>query len=497
MRGWKWIAGAMVVMAVLVSACGGGDDSSSDADETSTDVAVDEPTEDGTEEPADDEPTEVEDEPIESALSADDLEAVVLSGWDMIWDEDFSSLLGLYTEDCRAQLVVEDFEATLGVGVDNLEQLGIDTADIGVEVAVSDFVEGTSATSTSTLTFPGEDASDEDPSSWVVENGAWRRADCDDIAGAGAGAEELGIGSIEQPASFGSAYDMDDWRATIVGIADPAAEGLLASFSEPPPAGQIDVMVTYAAMYFGDEIGTVDPFLVTGVGSAEYPSFESSCALDGVLLAEQEVYTLASALPGQQLVYATCLTVPEDEIDSMLFRIEHAFSPVAPIVHFSVDGETVEDPGPREVPTVDLTDGAIGFEETIPLGLDWTFQLLDVVDGEAEGLMSEFGQEAPAGSTHAVVIYEATYSGAEESVSDPFTIEGLGSAVYASLTSPCSVDLAVASTEYGVAQQFEFTPGETYRGASCLTLPLEELDTLVIKADNVFDFDAQPVRFVR
>ena len=55
----------------------------------------------------------------------------------------------------------------------------------------------------------------------------------------------------------------------------------------------------------------------------------------------------------------------------------------------------------------------------------------------------------------------------------------------------------MASTEYGVAQQFEFTPGETYRGASCLTLPLDELDTLVIKADNVFDFDAQPVRFAR
>lgn len=510
MRGWKWCAGAVVALAVavFVSACGG-EDSSSENDDTNADIAVEDTTEADSGGSADetdsqeadaveeaDEPDEP-DEPISSALTADDLEMVVLSGWNMIWDEEFSSLIGLYTADCQAQLTVADFESTMGVGVANLVALGIDTDDIGVDVVVSDFVEATSATTTSTLTFPGEPPSEESPSSWVIEDDSWRRADCEDIAGAGAEPEELGVGSFDQPAAFGSAYDMDDWRASILGVFDPAAEGFLASFSEAPPAGQVDVMLTYAAMYFGEEIGSVDPFLVTGVGSSEYPSFESGCALDGQLLAEEGVYTLASALPGQQLVFAVCLTVPEDEVDSMLYRLEHAFSAGAPVVHFSESGELVADPGPRTPPSVDLTAGALGFGEATPLGMDWTFQVVDLVDGEAEGLMSEFGSTAPAGSTHAVVIYEATYSGPEATVSDPFVVEGLGTAVYASLTSPCTVDLAASATAYGTAQKFEFESGETYTAATCLTLPADELDGLVIKVDNVFDFEADPITFVR
>lgn len=498
MRGWKWIAGAIVALAVLVSACGGSDETSSDTLDSSTASVATDAIESDESQSADEESTdEAEDDPVAPAVTADDLEQVVLRGWDMIWDEDFDSLLSLYTQDCQAQLTVADFEATLGVGVSNLAEVGIDTADVGVAVAVTDVVEGVSATSTSTLTFPDEDPSDEDPSSWVVESGEWRRADCDQIAGAGATPEELGVGSMEQPAAFGSAYDMDDWRATIVRISDPQAEGVLAGFSEAPPAGQVDVMVTYVALYYGDELGTLDPFLLTGVGSTEYASFDSSCALDGPLLAEQGVSTLASALPGQQLTLAVCLTIPEDEISSMLFRLEHAFSAAAPTVFFSANGETAPDPGARTAPIPDLAAGATSFGETVPLGLDWTFQMVEVVDGVAGGLMSEFGPEAPEESTHAVVIYEATYAGTEATVSDPFTVEGLGSAVYASLTSPCLVDPTAAAAAHGTTEQFEFAAGETYLMATCLTVPTAELADLVIKIDNVFDFEADPVRFAR
>lgn len=491
MRGKKWLAGAMVMVSVLMSACGGGgDEDSSDTAGTDTDtVAEQEATEETT--------NDSEDEPVVESLTADDLEAVVLGGWDMIWDSDFDGLLGVYTADCQARLSVADFEATLGQGVASLVELGIDLDDIGVEVAIEDFVENTSATSISTLTFPDEDPSEEDPSVWVIEDAEWRRADCDEIAGAGAAGEPGGIGSLEQPAAFGSVFDLDDWRATIIDVRDPSTDGLLASFSEPPPDGQVDVMVTYVAAYFGEEIGAVDPFLLRGIGSTEYASFDSDCVLAGEVLAAEGIKTFASALPGQQLTIATCLTVPQDELEGMVYQIEHAFSNIAPVASFSTTGEEAPDPGSRTPPVVDLAAGAIAFGETVPLGADWTFQLVDVVDGVSAGLMSDFGEAPAEGSTHVVVVHEATYSGAEATVTDPFVIEGLGAEVYESLASSCSVDFDAASEAFGTSSEFEFASGETYRAATCLTVPLAEAGNLVIKADNVFDFEAEPVRFAR
>jgi len=488
----------MVTVAVLVSACGGGGggDESLDAPETSTDTVVEQTEADDTGSSTDT-GEDPEDEPAAVSLTVDDLEMVVFTGWDLIWDEEFASLIELYTPDCQERLSVDDFEATLGQGVANLIELGVDFDDIVLEVAINDFVENTSATSTSTLTFPGEEPSEENLSVWVIEDDEWRRADCDEIAGAGAVGATGGIGSLEQPAAFGSAFDLDDWRATVFDVRDPAAEGLLAGFTEPPPPGQIDIMVTYVAVYFGEEIGSDDPFLLRGLGTTEYASFDSDCVLAGDVLAKENISTFASALPGQQLALATCLTVPEDELEGMVFQIEHAFSNIAPVASFSSTGETVADPGPRTFPDVDLAAGAITYGETIPLGADWTFQLVDVVDGIAEGVTSEFNEDPPEGSTYVVVVHEAEYSGSDATVSDPFTIEGLGTAVYASISSLCSIDFDAASEKFGTASEFEFEAGQIYRAATCLTVPLSEVDSLVIKADNVVDFEAQPVRFAR
>jgi hypothetical protein len=500
MRWYRWFAGPMVTVAVVMSACGsGGDDESLDPAEPSTDTVAEqaEAADTGSSIDTDEVSEDQDDDPAVVSLTVDELETVVLGGWDLIWDEDFASLIELYTPDCQERLSVDDFEATLGQGVANLIELGVDFDDIGVEVAIDDFVENTSATSTSTLTFPGEEPSEENPSVWVIEDDEWRRADCDEIAGEGAAGGTGGIGSLEQPAAFGSAFDLDDWRATISDVRDPAAEGLLASFTEPPPPGQVDIMVTYVAVYFGEEIGSVDPFVLRGLGTTAYTSFDSGCVLAGDVLAEESITTVASALPGQQLAIATCLTVPEDELEGMVFQIEHVFSNIAPVASFSTTGETVADPGPRTFPDVNLAAGAITYGETIPLGADWTFQLVDVVDGIADGVTSEFNEDPPEGLTYVVVVHEAQYSGSDATVSDPFIIEGLGTEVYASISSLCSIDSAASAEAFGTTSDFEFEAGETYRAATCLTVPLSEVDNLVIKADNVFDFDADSVRFVR
>lgn len=493
MGGLRVVTGLMLAL-VLFGACGGGSDSSSTTVEdevTVEDADSDEPTDESAEED-----TAAEVVKPELLLTEADLEAIVLQGWDLIWDEDFSSLIELYNEECEARLSTDDFDATLGLGVAALRDLNVNFDDIVVEVVVTDFDEGERATTTSTLTFPGEEASEEDPAFWAIEDGAWAKTDCDAIAGVGsAGLSPDGVGTLEMPAAYGSVYDMEDWRATVVDLVDPAAEGLLASFTEEPPAGFVDVMVVYIGQYFGQELGSLDPFLVRGIGSEEYESFDSDCALDGPALAEQGLTAFASAVPGQQLTFAECLTVPEDEVAALVVQIEHAFSFSAPVVSYSADGTVGPDPGQREEPVVDLAAGATAFGETIPLGQDWTFSVVTVVDGLAEALMSEFGEDPPEGSTHAVIVYEATYSGADEIASDPFIVEGLGSAVYPGLTSLCSVDGAAAAAAYGTTVEFEFPPGETYRQAVCITVPQSEVAGLVVKADNVFDFEADPVRF--
>lgn len=489
-------AGIAVALAVLVGGCGGGDDESTDTATASTASVTSDQSDAST--GGDDEPDQ-DDAPLAAALTEEDLEGVVLDGWDLIWARDFAPLIDLYTDDCQAQLDVSNFEDTFGVALSSFEELGIDMTDIDVSVEISDFVENTSASATSTLTFPGEEPSEEAPASWVVENDEWRNADCDEVLAASGGAtiDSGEIGSLETPAAFGSAFDMDEWRATVVDVRDPAAEGLVASFSEPPPAGQVDIMVTYAISYFGDVLGEADPFLVTAFGSAEYASFDGNCALAGDVLAAEGISTLVSVLPGQQVLVADCFTVPVDEADSLVFELEHAFSLSAPIVHFSASGDVVEDPGPRTAPSIDLGAGALPFGETVPLGLDWTFSMIDVVDGVDAGLMSQFGEAPPSGSTHAVAVYEATYTGPEATVTDPFTIEGLGSAVFDSLFSLCSVDGDAVAAAYETTDAFEFASGETYRAATCLTVPLDEVDGLVMKVDNVFDFEAEPVRFSR
>jgi hypothetical protein len=491
-----WVVVALVMALVFLVACGGGSDSSSTTAEDEVaidDVDSDEPTE---KTPEDDESVGDDNVEPEAAPTEADLETIVLEGWDLIWDEDFSSLIELYNQDCQARLSTEDFDATLSLGVTALRDLNVNFDDIVVDVAVSDFSAGESATSTSTLTFPGEEPGEEDPAFWAIEDGAWAKTDCDEIAGAGsAGLPDGSVGTIEMPAAYGSVYDMEDWRATVVDLVDPLAEGFLADFTEEPPAGFVDVMVVYIGQYFGEEIGSLDPFLVRGIGSEEYESFDSDCALDGLALSAQGLSAFASAVPGQQLTFAECLTVPEDEAAALVVQIEHAFSFSAPVVNFSAVGTVAPDPGPREEPVVDLAAGATAFGETIPLGKDWTFSLVAVADGVAEGLMSEFGEDPPEGSTHAVIVYEATYSGADEVGSDPFIVEGLGSAVYDELTSLCSVDGAAADDAYGTTVEFEFPPGETYRQAVCITVPQSEVAELVVKAGNVFDFEADPVRF--
>ena len=427
------------------------------------------------------------------------LQTVVADAWTAIWVRDWASLIDVYATPCRDELTAADFDATLGRGIEALEGGGIDPTETVVKVEVNDLVEDQSASVVSFLNFPGfEEAEEDDTGDWVVEAGEWRRLDCDEVLGAGGASEAIesgGVGTAEQPSALGGVFEFEGWRAAVLDVED--AGPYLASFSEAAPDGETFLMIVTELLYLGTEFAEPDPFLVRAVGSADYESFGNGCALDPVALGAQGIVTITSAMPGQSLLAASCVSVPDDEIASMQIVLENAFAIADPEIHYSVDGTDPDPLGPPAIPDVDPAADALAFGTVTDFGEEFTGTVVSLHDGVADGLVSEFSDPPPEGSTYAVVIWEGTYVGADETASDPFVAVGLGSGAYDFLSSPCSVDLDAVATAHGVDGPVDLVSDQTFRGATCWTVPLAELDTVVVQLDNVFDFEAPRVRFAR
>ncbi len=427
------------------------------------------------------------------------LQAVVADAWSAIWVRDWDALIDVYAVPCRDDLTPEDFDATLGLGVEALEGGGIDPTGTRVKVQVNELVVGESAQVVSFLTFPGfEDEEEDDTGDWIVEDGTWRRTDCADVLGAGTPPEaEEGqvLGSPDQPVALGGMFDFEGWRAGVLDVED--AGPFLADFSEAAPEGETFLMIVTEMQYLGTEFAEPDPFLVRAKGSADYESFGNGCALDPAALAAQGIVVITSAMPGQTLVAASCVSVPSDEISSMQIVLENAFAIADREIHYSVDGVEAEPLPAISLPEVDPAAGATAFGEVVSFGEEFTGTVVSLHDGVAEGLVSDFGGSPPDGSTYAVVVWEGTYVGSEPGAADPFVAVGLGSGAYEFLSSPCTLDLTALAAAHSVDDPVELAPQTTFRGATCWTVPLDEFDSVVVQLDNVFDFEVEPVRFVR
>ena len=490
----KWSRGTWCVAGLLwatLAACSGDEDAAGGPATTTTTTT--------TQAPATTQPPE--------PLGEAELQSTVADSWDAIWIRDWDALLGVYDTTCRTALTPDVFAATLGQGIDALEGGGIDPTETDVKVRVEDLVEGEFASVVSLLTFPGfAEVEEDDTGTWVVQDGSWRRNDCDDLlAAAGATTTDGasgdsdtsrgGVGSVDVPAAFGSVFEFEGWRGSVVDLVEAAP--LLASFSGQPPEGQTFVMVVAELQYLGATFAEPNPFLVRAIDSGEYESFDNECALDGPTLAAQGISVLASAVPGELLTTGTCLSVPTDELSSVVFVLENAFAIADPEVYFSETGTAADRLPEAVLPSADPANGALAFGTSVPVGEEFTATVVSVLDGVAEGLVSEFVDPAPAGSTYGVVIWEGTYTGSDDVASDPFVADGIGSAVFDSLTSGCVLDQQAVASAHGVSQALELAPGETFRGATCWLIPTAELGSVVVQLDNVFDFDAAPVRFVQ
>ncbi|MGI9605402.1 MAG: hypothetical protein ACR2P0_04620 [Acidimicrobiales bacterium] len=488
------VRAAIVAISLLAAACGSSD---GDADtttavpttrsETTTSGLVD--TADTAEPSSPGGPT---------GLTEADLVERVAAGWGFIWDGAFDRLTPLFTLECRSQITAADYDATFGQGLIFLEEAGVDVDAIEVDVRVEDFVDGESADTISTINFPGDEPDEQSPVLWIVEDGAWVRADCSELAGVaarGTGGPVVSrdVGSSDNPAGIGGVFAFDGWRGGIIQVEDAVEAGWIAD-SDSPPAGSTWVAVVYEAQHLGTELGATEPFIVYADGNAEYNSFDNDCFLDPTVLADRGIQTIAKAIPGEIVLASVCLEIPEDEVEGITYVLSNAFS-IDSDVRYVVGGAEIDPLEPAEVPDLDITAGAIPFGEVHEFDDQWTATVVTVVDGVAEGLISEFAGPPPAGSTHAVVIYEATYSGSDADTLDPFLAEAFGSGVYTTINSLCFVDTVVANEAYGVSLEFEVPAGHTYRETSCVTVPVTELGDLVVSLDNVFSATSEAQLF--
>lgn len=285
------------------------------------------------------------------------------------------------------------------------------------------------------------------------------------------------VGSRARPAAFGGIYEWSDWRAGVVEVLDPDAEGLLAEFAEPPASGKTFVAVVYEVSYLGTDLTGYEPILVTAVGSEPYEAF--GCFLDSAALAERNIQVLEfELLTGQTMRLAECFEVPEDEADELVFALEN-FEEFDGEVVFSPDGEPLPDLDPIRA-SPDYSEIPIKSFGTETAWEEWTAAITDLAPAD-EGLVSRFSNPPRAGHSYQVISYEVTYTGSEPVGSLQVYPSVLGSSVFTS--QGCVLDSQLLE-DRGFETGFELRPNEPVTVAECIEVPDAELDDLVIRLES-------------
>lgn len=157
-------------------------------------------------------------------------------------------------------------------------------------------------------------------------------------------------------------------------------------------------------------------------------------------------------------------------------------------------------PTPRQgaLPGIDVTTSSAGGpDDPAAFGEiygwpEWRGSVVEVVDAVEAGLVAEFDDPPPAGSSHVAVIYEATYVGGDLSAFEPFIVDAANATVEERFA--CILDTA-ALDAIGVSSGIlEVVPGQTVRLAVCLEIATEAVAGLQVSLDNVNVFD-DPVVF--
>jgi len=264
---------------------------------------------------------------------------------------------------------------------------------------------------------------------------------------------------------------------------DAEAEVLAENmFNDPPPSGEVFVMVTLEVINEGgsvNEIVRLDEFDYSFVGSSQvvYTPASNSC---GVTPNELE----ASVFKGGAASGTVCVSIPADEVDSLAMFYDASFFG-SDRSWFSLDQEifseaqpTVSiDLAPRPVPV----SSGLGYSTSDGLWIRVT-----AIDRDAEPeVMAEnmFNDPAPAGEAFVMVTLDVVNEGGSEneyvSVSQyDYSFVGSRQVVYIPASNSCGVipnDLDASYFKGGLAT-----------GAVCVSVPEDDVDSLVMFYEQLF-----------
>lgn len=116
------------------------------------------------------------------------------------------------------------------------------------------------------------------------------------------------------------------WSGAVVDVLDVDAAGLLAGFADPAREGHRYLAVVFTATNLAGQAGDFVPLRVTGLGREVYEPI-NGCWLDDAALNARGIGTDRSlAPPDQTVTLADCIEVPDDDVDSLVIRLEDGLS---------------------------------------------------------------------------------------------------------------------------------------------------------------------------
>ncbi len=136
-------------------------------------------------------------------------------------------------------------------------------------------------------------------------------------------AADADLGSRGKPIPSGDPAVVGDYEIMVIGYTPNATAEVLAEnqFNEEPPRGSVYTLIRLSWTYIGDESGTpwVD-MSWSGIGDSNVGSDSGDCSTY-----PDNTFDLAELFPGGTTESNICLTVTEDDVNSLLLILEDIF----------------------------------------------------------------------------------------------------------------------------------------------------------------------------
>jgi hypothetical protein len=267
------------------------------------------------------------------------LEAAARSFGNAIYSADADEAYEFLTEECKEDISEEDFESAIAfIGV-FLAIFEVELGDVEVDDVEVRNVEDGRGEARITLKGPDDLPEEIDEGNefeeFVYEDGSWRVADCSEFAGfeGGLGDDDdepalEGPGSSrDEPADIGTTVTVAGWDVSISDVNPDAADILVSEddFIEEPEEGEVYVLITLNATYIGNGEDESTSFFfdfnygAVGDSAIAYDQYEDACTffeIPNQLDASRDVFE------GGSISGDICLSIAEDELDSVLFYLE-------------------------------------------------------------------------------------------------------------------------------------------------------------------------------